>query len=288
MNLNITNNFFRSVIPSMEDAYVDWPYRDPPLIKPYPFEIFDLTASRKWFWANWTLTLYISLAYVILIHLGQYAMKSRPAFNLRPILTLWNFGLALFSATALVRVLPEFYAVLQGPNGFHRSVCVRDELNPSSAWWAMAFSVSKLVELLDTLFIVLRKTPLIFLHWYHHMATLIVCWMSYPQAEPIFRYVGIMNLGVHSIMYCYYGFKAMKFNPPRRLSMMITILQLSQMVIGLIVNLYAIYAKNAGMPCARSDENIRVQMGIYASYLALFLNYFYHSYVSSKKKFKSS
>jgi len=29
------------------------------------------------------------------------------------------------------------------------------------------------------------------------MATLIVSWMSVPQAEPIFRYVGAMNLFVH-------------------------------------------------------------------------------------------
>ncbi len=45
-------------------------------------------------------------------------------------------------------------------------------------------------------------------------------------------------------MYSYYGLKSMKFNPPRKLSMMITLLQLSQMVIGLILNLYAVYVKS--------------------------------------------
>lgn len=51
-------------------------------------------------------------------------------------------------------------------------------------------------------------------------------------------------MSVFSIMYTYYGFKAMTFNPPRKLAMMITLLQLSQMFIGLVVNLYAIYVKS--------------------------------------------
>jgi elongation of very long chain fatty acids protein 6 len=140
----------------MEDAYVDWPFKDPPFIEPYSFELFDLTKSRKWFWKNWTLTLYISAVYVILIYVGQRVMKNRAPFQLRPLLALWNFSLATFSAFAFIRTVPELLHVLQGPNGFHKSVCIRDDLNPSSAWWAMAFSVSKLVELLDTLFIVLR------------------------------------------------------------------------------------------------------------------------------------
>ena len=37
------------------------------------------------------------------------------------------------------------------------------------------------MELGDTVFIVLRKTNLIFLHWYHHIATLIYCWNAYAE-----------------------------------------------------------------------------------------------------------
>jgi elongation of very long chain fatty acids protein 6 len=31
----------------------------------------------------------------------------------------------------------------------------------------------------DTLFIVLRKKPLIFLHWYHHITVLLFCWHAF-------------------------------------------------------------------------------------------------------------
>jgi hypothetical protein len=41
------------------------------------------------------------------------------------------------------------------------------------------FCISKVPELIDTLFIVLRKQKLIFLHWFHHATVLIYSWYRY-------------------------------------------------------------------------------------------------------------
>jgi hypothetical protein len=38
--------------------------------------------------------------------------------------------------------------------------------------WMSFFTVSKIFELWDTFFIVVRKRPLILLHWYHHVTVL--------------------------------------------------------------------------------------------------------------------
>lgn len=39
--------------------------------------------------------------------------------------------------------------------------------------WCVVFTVSKVLELMDTFFVVMRKKPLIFLHWYVHWFILI-------------------------------------------------------------------------------------------------------------------
>jgi hypothetical protein len=43
---------------------------------------------------------------------------------------------------------------------------------------AIMFAWSKVAELGDTLFLVLRKREVIFLHWYHHASVIALTWMG--------------------------------------------------------------------------------------------------------------
>uniref|UniRef100_A0A1B0D5J0 Elongation of very long chain fatty acids protein n=1 Tax=Phlebotomus papatasi TaxID=29031 RepID=A0A1B0D5J0_PHLPP len=106
------------------------------------------------------------------------------------------------------------------------------EQDKVSGFWTWLFVLSKLPELGDTIFIVLRKQPLIFLHWYHHITVLMYSWFSYTEYTASARWFIVMNYCVHSLMYSYYALRAMRFHPPRFISMLITTLQLTQMVIG--------------------------------------------------------
>lgn len=150
-------------------------------------------------------------------------------------------------------------------------------------FWTWLFVLSKLPELGDTLFIVLRKQPLIFLHWYHHITVLIYTWFSYTEYTSSARWFIVMNYCVHSIMYSYYALRAMRFKPPRFISMVITSLQLLQMVVGCAINIWAHdFLTTAGRSsCHISPINIKLSIAMYFSYFVLFARFFYKSYMSS-------
>lgn len=154
-----------------------------------------------------------------------------------------------------------------------------------TAFWCYTFVISKAYELGDTVFIVLRKQPLILLHWYHHISVMIYVWYSYTDHTGPGRWFCVMNYTVHSFMYSYYAARAMRFRTPRWISIFITSIQISQMVMGMIVNIVSYYVKSSGTRyCQQSYENIRYCSIMYFSYFCLFAYFFYVSYLSPKKR----
>lgn len=71
------------------------------------------------------------------------------------------------------------------------------EQDKVSGFWTWMFVLSKLPELGDTVFIVLRKKPLIFLHWYHHITVLLYTWYSFTEYTSSARWFVVMNYCVH-------------------------------------------------------------------------------------------
>ena len=146
----------------------------------------------------------------------------------------------------------------------------------------MAFS--KLPELLDTLFIVLRKQKLIFLHWYHHVTVYCFAWYSYGTANGHTRLFMIMNYFVHMIMYSYYAIRAQGFvRIPRAVSIGITSLQLLQMLGGMGACVYSLLMLLYGIPCHAEYTNICIGLLMYISYTVLFGHFFYVNYLKKKE-----
>ena len=135
----------------------------------------------------------------------------------------------------------------------------------------------------DTLFIVLRKQRLIFLHWYHHITVLLYSWYSYKDMVAGGGWFMTMNYLVHALMYSYYAARAAGFRVSRRLAMFITLTQISQMVVGCVVN-YLVYSwMQRGAGCPSHVHNIVWSSLMYLSYFLLFLHFFYEAYVGKNK-----
>ena len=247
-------------------------------------ERYDPRPFNKWIQENWTLSVYASVIYVIVVvFIGKKLMQNRKPYDLRKPLLAWNIGLAAFSIMGSIALIPGLYRVLIS-DGFVSSVCWTDvfELN-YKALWSSFFTLSKLLELFDTVFIVLRKSPLIFLHYYHHVTVLIYAWYGHSHNAAIGLWFGCMNYAVHSVMYSYYALRSAGVRVPSIVMQIVTLLQLSQMAMGLVCNYTATKLLVEEKNCMMSWDHVYIGSVIYASYAILFANFFYRRYIMKKE-----
>lgn len=249
---------------------------------------------------NYVIPVGAVVAYLLFCYFGTKIMKDRPAFDLRNSLALWNLFLSVFSTWGALRTVPHMLHRI-ATSSFEDTVCehVYSAYGCGGCGFAvLLFILSKLPELIDTVFIVLRKKPLIFLHWYHHVTVLLYCWNAYVTQSSAGLYFVSMNYTVHAVMYFYYFLQAIKAIPKWFPSWIITLMQITQMIIGTGIVCASLYfyfkggSKYAPGECNNSPSNLAAGGIIYASYLYLFVEFavkrFIFGSADKKKKVKKS
>lgn len=219
--------------------------------------------------------------YMLFCYFGQKVMKNYKPFKLETSLAAWNLFLSVFSTWGALRTVPHMIHRLMTVS-FEDTVCehVYTAYGGGANGFAVAmFILSKLPELVDTVFIVLRKKPLIFLHWYHHVTVLLFCWNAYVSEASNGLYFVSMNYTVHAVMYFYYFLMSIKSIPKWFPSWIITLMQITQMVIGtFIVGIswyyYAYGGSKYGPQKCHTPLSSLIPGGIiYMSYLYLFVEF---------------
>ncbi|PKU26768.1 elongation of very long chain fatty acids protein 6 [Limosa lapponica baueri] len=135
----------------------------------------------------------------------------------------------------------------------------------------------------DTIFIILRKQKLIFLHWYHHITVLLYSWYSYKDMVAGGGWFMTMNYGVHAVMYSYYALRAAGFRVSRKFAMFITLSQITQMLIGCVIN-YLVFSWMHHSQCHSHVQNIIWSSLMYLSYFVLFCHFFFEAYIGKSRK----
>jgi hypothetical protein len=172
---------------------------------------------------------------------------------------------------------------------YETTVCTNPEFSFGSGTvglWVMLFIFSKFPELIDTVFIVLRKKKLIFLHWYHHVTVLLFCWNAFVTSAGSGLYFVSMNYTVHSLMYGYYCLQALHMLPRWFPAIIITIGQIAQMFVGTGVCISAWYYMLSGKECHNDLSNLTAGALMYGSYLYLFVDFAVRRFGSSKSSKK--
>jgi len=251
----------------------------------YPSEFentYDPNPLLYWMQANNYVIPVVAVAcYLLFCYFGRQIMSKRQAFDLVGPLAAWNLFLSLFSFYGACRTVPHMLQRILSLS-FEETVCQEPFIAFGSGASGLAtqfFILSKIPELVDTIFIVIRKKPLIFLHWYHHVTVLLYCWNSYVTESSAGLYFVSMNYTVHAVMYFYYFLAATKSIPRWFPTPIITLMQISQMIVGTFIVCASMYfyfyggAKYAPGECNNQPSNLIAGGIIYASYLYLFVEF---------------
>ncbi|XP_067131968.1 very long chain fatty acid elongase 6-like [Centruroides vittatus] len=259
-----------------------------PVLDPYPFETnIDIEFMRRFLRNYWHYSVYTAAVYLIIIYLLREYMKSRPAFELKRASFVWNGILALFSIVSTLRGFPGMVFIFRHYS-FYNIVCNKSLAvqTPQLIFWGTFFLFSKVWELGDTVLIVLRKRNLMFLHWYHHVVTLIAMWYATYKEASFGFLLGYTNVFVHSFMYSYFALKSIDMKIPVKYAMFITAIQTLQMLFGVLVSFWIYWLHLNNYECHTPKESLEIFFVVYLSYLFLFSYLFYNSYIkprSSKK-----
>jgi len=250
----------------------------------YPYEIennFDgahlCAACRSRWWMSYVVVTF----YLIGLWVGTSSMRHRQPFDLKKPLAAWNLFLAVFSFIGTLRTAPVLLTMLN-THGFSYSLCraaAPGYGDGPSGLWVCFFIFSKYFELIDTVFLVVRKKKVGFLHWYHHCSVLLYCWNAYVWEMPTGIYFVVMNYFVHAVMYFYYFLAAVCARPPKW-ALAVTVMQLSQMAIGVVVTIshMQILTSNTVSNCDGHIPNLTGALTMYASYFVLFAQFLFGRY----------
>ncbi|XP_041366021.1 elongation of very long chain fatty acids protein 4-like [Gigantopelta aegis] len=216
--------------------------------------------------------------YILFVSFGRKFMACRQPFELKNILICYNFCLVLLSAILFEEFLVSawfrsgFSLVCEPVNGSNDPMSIR---LANACWW---FYFSKIIELLDTIFFVLRKknNQISFLHVYHHTTMPILWWVGVkfvPGGESYFS--ASINSFIHILMYTYYLLSA--FGPRMQKYLWwkkyMTTLQLLQFWAILLHTIQAMYV-SCGFPVGYGVALITYMV----SHIILFSNFYYQTY----------
>ncbi|XP_025204863.1 elongation of very long chain fatty acids protein 7-like [Melanaphis sacchari] len=244
----------------------------------------DPDVKDLWFMGSiWPITIVVILYLYFVLKFGPEFMKYRNPYNIDRIVMIYD----------AVQVLYSFYLVKEA----FRMVWLRDdyrfyciekskddpELAKQQVFTVYMFLMSKLLDLLDTIFFVLRKkqNQITFLHVYHHTLVIILAWHItnfYSGAQTAL--FGTINACVHIIMYSYYFLTII--NPEYKKAWWkkyLTIIQLVQFVITGLHGIITLFEPDCDFP--RLIMLFAIPQDIFM--FILFWDFYKKAYIKPKK-----
>jgi len=227
--------------------------------------------------SSWYCIAIVSLVYLLAIWGIRKYMEDKPSIRIRPLQFAHNLLLCGASMVMLCGALYEVTLAFGKGYTFFDLICdpgSRFHTRGGILFWIWIFHLSKVYELLDTLFILLSKSSLRFLHVYHHVLTLFITWYALCNAVTMQWFGLILNTFVHVLMYYYYA--QTTFGYTVWWKDYLTMLQMIQFVVNLAVVVFWSLWKFK-FNCSGDWATVLILVFANVTFLLLFIQFFMSS-----------
>ncbi|KAF8517284.1 elongase of fatty acids ELO [Hysterangium stoloniferum] len=239
--------------------------------------------------STWPTAVATLMGYVGFVLGLQELMRPYKAFQLNNLAKAHNVFLSAGSFVLLALFAKEIAPILFR-EGFFYAICNADALTTNMETYYMIAYYSKFYELLDTVFLALKKKPLAFIHVFHHAATPLLGLVALNSRIIMGWFPFGLNLAVHVVMYYYYYVSAGGYKIWWK--KYITTIQIGQFVLDAMLGYfvaYAYFASNyfptlpAPTECSKSGTGSGLLSGsmLATIYLFLFSSFYKETYKPS-------
>ncbi|XP_028800904.1 elongation of fatty acids protein A-like [Neltuma alba] len=150
----------------------------------------------------------------IIFFLSRVFRLRVPPAVLKPIAALYNTVILFLS---FIMALGCTLSTISHAPDVHWMICLPPNTPPSGPvfFWAYIFYLSKILEFVDTLLILLSGSiqRLTLLHVSHHVVVINMCYVWLWTSQSLFPVVLVTNASVHVLMYAYYLLCALGVRP---------------------------------------------------------------------------
>ncbi|GKT41659.1 elongation of fatty acids protein 2 [Colletotrichum spaethianum] len=168
----------------------------------YPAKDFEFVQGRTPF-STFSGAMAMVVLYLVVIFGGREVMRNRKPMELNTLFKIHNLFLSLLSGALLVLFIEQLVPSLWR-GGLYENICGASGWTQPLVLLYYINYLTKYYELIDTVFLMVKKKPLTFLHCYHHPATALLCFSQLIGGTPLSWVPITLNLTVHVVMYWYY------------------------------------------------------------------------------------
>ncbi|EDW61477.2 uncharacterized protein Dvir_GJ22069 [Drosophila virilis] len=237
--------------------------------------------------SHWPVTLILVGYLLFVLKIGRIFMAKRKPYNLKNIIVVYNICQVIYNSVLFILVIYLIFVNLAYDLQCMESLPHKHPSKELERWLTYSYFLNKVIDLLDTVFFVLRKSykQITILHVYHHVLMVFgIYWvMRLYGVGGQYMMMGLFNTFVHAVMYFYYFISAMypKLKSSLWWKKYITGIQILQFIL-LFLQATLVLLSNPSCQFPMFLQYLQLSQALIM--IVMFGNFYYHAYVKPKQQ----